>query len=51
MKKSEVYHLAQIAVLNSSDISAEDKIDALRELFEKEDVALYCEREKEKENG
>jgi hypothetical protein len=43
MKKSEIYNLAQIAVLKSQCISPENKIEMLRVLFEDEDLAIYCE--------
>ena len=44
MKKSEAYHLAQIAVLGTQTISPEGKTKVLRVLFEDEDVAIYCEK-------
>lgn len=43
MKKSEVYKMAEVAVVNSLSISAQDKIEILRELIEQEDLALYRE--------
>ena len=49
MKKSEIYHLAQYAVLSDSAIANYQKLQILRELMDKEDVALYCEKQ-EKEN-
>lgn len=53
MKESEAYQLAEMAVVNSPCLSAQDKLAVLRVLFDKEDLALYIERkeEKEKENG
>ena len=42
MKNSEMYRLAQLAVLESKTVSDFDKIEILRELMDKEDVAIYC---------
>lgn len=47
MKKSELYYMAQIAVINAACIAPERKLKILRELFEREDVELYCEKLKE----
>lgn len=52
MKTSEIYWLAQCAVLDSQ-LAVKTKLEIVRELIEKEDVALYCEKkeeEKEKQN-
>ena len=49
LKKSEAYYLAQVAVVSSSVISPESKLEMLRLLMEQEDLALYCEK-KETEN-
>jgi len=43
MKKSEMYHLSQIAVVQSPNIAPENKISILRQLFEDEALALYFE--------
>ena len=53
MKESNAYHMAAIAVMKSHDIAEQDKLDVLRVLLEKEDLALYIEKQKEqeKENG
>ena len=51
MKKSEIYHLAQITVINSPCIAPERKLETLRVLMENEDVALYCERKEEEKNA
>ena len=51
MKKSEAYHLAQIAVVNSPSITPEGKIEVLRVLIDSEELALYSESLKEKEGG
>ncbi len=47
MKKSEIYHLAQIAVVTSPTISPENKLEILRVLIAEENLALYCEKEDE----
>ena len=47
MKKSALYHLAQIAVVNSPSISAENKLEILKELFSKEDTELFFENKDE----
>ena len=44
MKKSEIYYMAQIAVINAACIAPERKLLILRELFEREDVELFCEK-------
>lgn len=51
MKKSEIYRLAQYAVINSPSMQAETKAEILRELMDKEDVALFVERQEEKEKN
>ena len=49
MKKSEIYRMAQVAVLMNASINVREKLEILRELIDKEDVALFCE--KKEENG
>ena len=49
MKKSEIYHIAQIAVLNTPTISPENKIAILQQLIDDERFALYTEQLKEKQ--
>ena len=49
MKKSEIYHLAQIAVINSPSISPESKIEVMRILLEDENLALFVEDREAKE--
>lgn len=44
MKKSELYYMAQIAVINAACIAPERKLLILRELFEREDVELFVEK-------
>ena len=48
MKKSELYHLAQIAVIATPTISVESKIEVMRVLFDQESLALFCEEQEEK---
>jgi hypothetical protein len=48
MKKSESYHMAQVAVVLSPSIAPEKKLEILRVLMDAEDLELYCE-EKEME--
>lgn len=49
MKKSEIYHLAQITVINSPCIAPERKLETLRVLIENEDVAKFVEEREAKE--
>ena len=46
MKKSELYHLAQIAVIVTPCIAPETKIEILRELLDKEELEIFCEERK-----
>lgn len=46
MKKSELYHLAQIAVINSPSISPENKIEVMRVLMDAESLELFVESQK-----
>ena len=50
MNKSEIYRLAQVSVLKDVALSAAEKIEMLKELFEMEEIRLYTEREAAK-NG
>ena len=43
MKKSEMYRLAQGAVLTNEYLSIEDKLEILRELMSKEDLEKFTE--------
>lgn len=45
MKKSEIYHLAQIAVIGTATISPESKLEILSVLMADEELALYCEEQ------
>lgn len=49
MKKSEIYHLTQITVINSPCIAPERKLETLRVLMEDEDVAKFVENREAKE--
>ena len=49
MKKSEMYKYAQCAIVDSPNICTLTKLEVLRELMDKEDVALFCEKQEEKE--
>lgn len=50
IKKSEIYHLAQIAVINAQTIAPESKIEIMRVLIEQENLELFCEG-REEENA
>jgi hypothetical protein len=51
MKKSEIYHQAQVSVLTDiGSLSCEARLEILRELMEQEDLALFNES-REKENA
>lgn len=43
MKKSEIYYLAQMAVVNSLSIIGEKKLEILKELMDKEALAKWAE--------
>lgn len=47
MKKSEMYKLAQKAVLNAQSIVIDDKLEVLRELMDREATAKYVENQEE----
>ena len=49
MNKSQAYKLAQLSVLRDECASDTCKLDVLRVLMEAEDLAEYCEKQKEKE--
>ena len=48
MKKSEIYHLAQIAVVMTSCIAPEKKIEILHTLMMDEDLQKFAEDQEEK---
>ena len=47
MEKSKIYQLAQGAVLHS-ELSTGTKLEILRELRQREDLALFTEKNEEK---
>ena len=49
MKKSEMYKYAQCAVVDVPNLTTLSKLEILRELMAKEDVALFVEEQEEKE--
>ncbi len=46
MKKSEMYKMAQCAVVDVPNLTTLTKLEILRELMAKEDLALFTEKEK-----
>ena len=44
MKKSEIYTLAMVAVVNSRDFGAMDKLDIIETLLSDKSIALYREK-------
>ena len=51
MKKSEIYKYAQGAVCECDQLTIPTKLEILRELMHKEDVALFTEKQEEKESA
>lgn len=51
MKQSEMYRLAQGAVVKSEGIDVFRKLEILRRLMKDEDVALFVEAEEEKKKA
>ena len=49
MKKSVIYELAQIAVVENENFDSEIKLEVLRELMQKEDLAIFVEKQEAKE--
>ena len=48
MKKSEIYKLAQVAVVSSfNGLKEEQKLEIMRELIKQEDLALFVEKQAE----
>ena len=43
MKKSELYRMAQIAVMHYQGLCSMDKLEVLRELMSREDMEKYME--------
>lgn len=50
MKKSEIYKAAQCAVLAHAGMKETTKLEILRELMAKEDLALFTEKKEEEES-
>ena len=51
MLKSEMFRLAQMAVIDSSYICIQDKPDILRVLACEEDIQKLCEKQREKKES
>ena len=51
MKKSELYHLAQIAVIVSPCIAPETKLEVLNVLLHDESMEKFCEEREAKKEG
>lgn len=51
MKKSDIYKVAQIAVVNSASLCSVDKLEVLRVLMEREDTEQLLEKLEEKEDA
>jgi ferredoxin-fold anticodon binding domain-containing protein len=49
MEKSQIYYMAQQAVLTASGLNNHSKLEILRELMEKEDLEKWKEKQEEKE--
>lgn len=50
MKDSWKFKLAQIAVIESENITTGDKVEVLKILIDREGLALFVESEEEKKN-
>ena len=48
-KTSALYKMAQIAVLESNSLTEYTKLEILRELMDKEDVARFVEKQEEED--
>ena len=51
MKESVAYKIAQCAVLNDSTMTDDGKLAVLRILMDREDLALFREKEEAQENA
>lgn len=51
MKKSELLREVMAAVMESDSLSRELKIEAMKDLIERESLELYRERQAEKKQG
>lgn len=50
MKKSKLYELAQIAVIENNKLPANIKLDIVQELMERQSLEKYCEESDGSEN-
>lgn len=50
MKKSEVFHKAQFAVLSYPELSFQETLEVLAVLMKEEELAKFSERREEKNN-
>ena len=51
MKKSELFRMAQIAVIEADTIMPSVKLDILRVLMDEEDIKKLCEEHEEQEGA
>ena len=51
MKKSELYHLAMVAIVQSPNISPENRVEIVKLLLENEDLELYREKVEAERNA
>lgn len=51
MKKSEIYNLAQHAVLKDVNLTHSAKLEIIRELQDREETALFVEKREEAERN
>lgn len=47
MKKSEIYRMAQVAILDDKSICIEERLEILKELMDAENLAKYSEKQGE----
>ena len=51
MKKSEIYKLAQLSVIDDIDLSAKTKLEIIHELLAQEKTERFLEEREEKEKA
>lgn len=51
MKKSEMYRMAQMAVVSSGAMSPNVKVAIVKELIERENFEKYCEKIEDEKNA
>ena len=49
MKKSTIYHIAQMSVMEGSDLTTDEKLEILSVLMEDERLAKFQEEQEEQE--